>query len=42
MLAPIVENFEKVMTEDRNPKKKHLLHRLVKKVLIQSRQTIEV
>ena len=25
-----------------NPKKKHLLHRLVKKVLTQSRQTIEV
>jgi len=36
------DNFEKVMAEDPNPKKKHLLHRLVKKVLIHSRQTIEV
>ena len=30
------------MAEGPNPKKKHLLHRLVKKVLIHSRQTIEV
>jgi hypothetical protein len=42
MLASIVDNFEKVMAEGPNPKKKHLLHRLVKKVLIQSRQTIEI
>jgi len=37
-----VDNFEKVMAEGPNPKKKHLLHRLVKKVLIHSRQTIEI
>lgn len=42
MLASIVDNFEKVMAEGPNPKKKHLLHRLVKKVLIHSRQTIDV
>ena len=38
----IMDNFERVMAEGPNPKKKHLLHRLVKKVLIHSRQTIEV
>jgi hypothetical protein len=37
-----VDNFEKVLAEGPNPKKKHLLHRLVKKVLIHSRETIEV
>jgi site-specific DNA recombinase len=42
MLASIVDNFEKVMAEGPNPKKKHLLHQLVKKVLIHSRQTIEI
>jgi hypothetical protein len=42
MLAAIVDNFEQVMAEGPNPKKKHLLHRLVKKVLIHSRQTIEI
>ncbi|MBW6503136.1 zinc ribbon domain-containing protein [bacterium] len=42
MLASIMDNFEKVMAEGPNPKKKHLLHRLVKKVLIHSRQTIEI
>jgi urate oxidase len=35
-------NFQEVMAEGPNPKKKHLLHRLVKKVLIHSRQTIEI
>jgi hypothetical protein len=30
------------MEEGPNAKKKHLLHRLVKKVLIQSRDTVEV
>jgi len=30
------------MAEGPNPKKKHLLHQLVKKVLIHSRQTIEI
>ena len=42
MLASLADNFEKVMAEGPNPKKKHLLHRLVKKVLIHSRQTIEI
>jgi site-specific DNA recombinase len=42
MLASIMDNFEKVMAEGPNAKKKHLLHRLVKKVLIHSRQTIEI
>jgi hypothetical protein len=42
MLASIVDNFEKVTAEGPNPKKKHLLHQLVKKVLIHSRQTVEI
>jgi hypothetical protein len=42
MLASIMDNFEKVMAEGPNPKKKHLLHRLVKKMPIHSRQTIEI
>jgi len=33
---------EKVMAEGPNPKKKHLLHQLVKKVRIHDRRTIEV
>ena len=42
MLAAIVENFEQVMAESANPQKKHLLHRLVKKVLVHDRRTLEV
>ncbi|MCL5884607.1 MAG: hypothetical protein M1377_04580 [Deltaproteobacteria bacterium] len=42
MLKSLLDNFEKVMAEGPNPKKKHLLHQLVKKVLIHSRDTIEV
>ena len=42
MLASLVDNFEKVMAEGPNPKKKHLLHLLVKKVLIHSRKTVEI
>jgi site-specific DNA recombinase len=42
MLASIVENFEKVFAEGENPKKKHLLQQLVKKVLIHGRDTIEI
>jgi len=42
MLASIVENFEQVMAESANPQKKHLLHRLVKKVLVHDRRTLEV
>jgi hypothetical protein len=41
MLRSLVNNFERVMAEGPNPKKKHLLHQLVKKVLIHSRDTIE-
>ena len=41
-LASIMDNFEKVMAGGPNPKKKHLLRRLAKKVLIHSRQTIEI
>ncbi len=40
--AALVENFEEVMAEVPNPQKKHLLHRLVKKVLVQDRRTVEV
>jgi hypothetical protein len=42
MLASLVENFERVMAEGPAPQKKHLLHRLVKKVLVQDRRTVEV
>lgn len=42
MLAAIVENFERVMAEGPNPLKKHLLRRLVKKVLVHDRRTVEV
>ena len=42
MLASLVDNFENVMVEGPNLKNKHLLHLLVKKVLIHSRQTIEI
>jgi len=42
MLASIVEHFERVMAESPNPQKKHLLHRLVKKVLVHDRRTLEV
>ena len=42
MLEALVENFERVMGEGPAPQKKHLLHRLVKKVLVQDRRTVEV
>jgi site-specific DNA recombinase len=42
MLASIVENFERVMAEGPNPLKKHVLRKLVKKVLVHDRRTIEV
>ena len=42
MLKTLLDNFDKVMAEGPNPKKKHLLHRLVKKVLIHSRKTVEI
>ncbi len=42
MLKSLLDNFEKVMAEGPNLKKKHLLDQLVKKVLIHSRQAIEI
>ncbi|MBP9032280.1 MAG: recombinase family protein [Pseudomonadales bacterium] len=42
MLAALVDNFEEVLAEAPVPQKKHLLHRLVKKVLIHDRRTVEV
>jgi len=42
MLSALVDNFEEVMAEGTNPQKKHLLRRLVKKVLVHDRRTIEV
>ena len=42
MLSGLVSNFEGVMAEGTNPQKKHLLRRLVKKVLIHDRRTVEV
>jgi hypothetical protein len=32
MLVSLIDNFDRVMAEGPNPKKKHLLHRLAKKV----------
>ena len=42
MLARLVDNFEDVMAAGTNPQKKDLLRRLVKKVLVHSRRTIEI
>ena len=42
MLAALVDDFERVMAEAPVPQKKHLLRRLVKKVLVHDRRTIEV
>lgn len=42
MLSGILSEFEEKMANGTNPQKKHLLHQLVKKVLIHSRQTIEI
>ena len=42
MLSDPVANFEDVMAEGTNPQKKHLLRRLVKKVLVHDRRTVEV
>ena len=42
MLSDLVANFEDVMAEGTNPQKKHLLRRLVKKVLVHDRRTVEV
>jgi len=42
MLDALVDDFEKVMAEGTNPQKKDLLRRLVKKVLVHDRRTVEV
>jgi hypothetical protein len=42
MLARLVDNFEDVMAEGTNPQKKDLLRRLVKKVLVHDKRTIEI
>ena len=42
MLGALMENFERVMAEGPNPQKKHLLHLLVKKVLVHDRRTVEI
>ncbi len=42
MLSDLVDNFEEVMAEGTNPQKKHLLRRLVKKVLVHDRRKVEV
>ena len=41
-LREMLANFEEVMATAENAKKKHLLRQLVKKVLIHSRDTVEV
>ena len=41
-LPAMVDNFEEVMASGTNPQKKHLLHRMVKKVLVHDRRTIEI
>lgn len=42
MMASLVDNFEQVMAEAPNPQKKERLRRLVKKVVVYNRRTIEV
>ena len=42
MLSGLVDNCEDVMAEGTNPQKKHLLRRLVKKVLVHDRRKVEV
>ena len=42
MLTRLIDDFERVLAEGPNPKKKDLLRRLVKKVLVHSRRTIEI
>ncbi len=42
MCEAIVDDFEEVMASGTNPQKKHLLKRMVKKVLVHDRRTIEI
>ncbi len=41
-LAALLDNFGEVMAAGTNPQKKHLLKRMVKKVLVHDRRTIEI
>jgi hypothetical protein len=42
MLSALVDNFEQVIAEGPNAQKKDLLRRLVKKILVHDRRTIEI
>jgi site-specific DNA recombinase len=42
MLSGLVDEFEEVMASGTNPQKKHLLGRMVKKVLVSDRRTLEI
>jgi hypothetical protein len=42
LLTGLLDELEKVMAEGTNPQKKDLLRRLVKKVLVHDRRTIEI
>lgn len=41
-LAALIDDFERVMAEGTNPQKRHLLQRLVKKVVVHDRRTVEI
>jgi hypothetical protein len=41
-VAALIDDFEQVMAAGTNPQKKHLLHQVVKKVLVHDRLTVEV
>jgi hypothetical protein len=41
-VAGLMDDFERVFESGLNPEKKHLLHRLVKEVRVQDRDTAEV
>jgi hypothetical protein len=42
MLARLVDNFEEIIAAGTNPQKKDLLRRLLKKVLVHDKRTIEI
>ena len=42
LLSSLVDQFEKVMAAGTTARKKDLLHRVVKKVLVEDRLTVEV
>jgi hypothetical protein len=41
-LKGLVDNFEKIMVEGPNPRKKDILRRLVKRIVVHDRRTVEV